>query len=347
MALPATMDVATYYRNDDVRIERMPLPHIGPGEMLLQVRASGICGSDVMEWYRAPKAPLVLGHEVSGTVDAIGAGVEHFAVGDRVMATHHVPCLRCHHCLRGHQSVCDELRTTTFEPGGFAQYIRLPAANVERGTLALPPQVDFDSATFIEPLGCVVRGLRLARWAVGDSVLVMGSGITGLLNLLALHAQGAGTVVLTDLVDYRLRMARSLGATAAVRADGDVAAALRSANEGRLADLVIVCTGAPRALEGALDLVERGGTILYFAPAEPAYRLSLPFTRLWKDEVNLTTSYAASPGDLRIALALLANGRVDVRQMITHRLPLQQAAQGFSLVAAASESMKVILHPSG
>ncbi|MEO6165059.1 MAG: alcohol dehydrogenase catalytic domain-containing protein, partial [Candidatus Binatia bacterium] len=185
------MRVAMYYSNRDVRLEEMPVPKIGAGELLLRTRASGICGSDLMEWYRVKKAPLVLGHEITAEVVEVGEGAEGFSVGDRVFATHHVPCGKCRYCKSGHQSVCDLLRTTHFEPGGFAEYIRVPKINVELGTLRIPDSMTFDEGSFIEPLACVVRAQRIAKLAAGQTVLVIGSGISGLLHIQLARARGA------------------------------------------------------------------------------------------------------------------------------------------------------------
>jgi L-iditol 2-dehydrogenase len=171
------MRVAMYYSNQDVRLEEMPTPQISPGEVLMRVEASGICGTDLLEWYRRHKAPLVLGHEVAGVITAVGDGVERYKEGDRICAAHHVPCNTCHYCLSGHHTVCDTLRQTNFDPGGFAEYIRLPHINVERGVFLLPENVSFEEGTFVEPLACVLRGQRLARLEPGQTVLVIGSGV--------------------------------------------------------------------------------------------------------------------------------------------------------------------------
>ncbi len=157
------MRVAMYYNNRDVRLEEMPVPSIGPGELLVRIKASGICGTDVMEWYRVKKAPLVLGHEISGEIASVGEGVEHFRIGDRVFVSHHVPCNSCRYCLSGHHSVCDTLRQTRFDPGGYAEYIRVPKINVELGTFLLPDELSFEEGSFIEPVACIVRGQRIAR----------------------------------------------------------------------------------------------------------------------------------------------------------------------------------------
>ena len=264
------MRVAMYYNNQDVRLEEMPVPSIGPGELLVRVEASGLCGSDVMEWYRVERAPLVLGHEVAGTVAQVGEGVERYKEGDRMVVTHHVPCNACRYCLSGHHTVCDTLRQTSFYPGGFSEYLRVPALNVDRGVFPLSDQTSFEEASFAEPLACVLRGQRRANLQPGQSVLVLGSGLAGMLHINLARAVGAGRVVATDMVDYRLEAARRFGADVAFSAKEDVTARLREANDGRLADLVIVCTGAPPALQQALQAVDRGG----HGPILCAYRAS-------------------------------------------------------------------------
>jgi len=303
--------VAMYYSNKDVRLEEMPTPQIGSGELLVKVLASGICGSDVMEWYRIDKAPLVLGHEIAGEIVAVGEGVERYREGDRVTASHHVPCNTCHYCLSGHHTVCDTLRETNFDPGGFAEYIRLPAINVDRGVFPLPDEVSFEEATFVEPLSCVLRGQRLARLEPGRSVLVIGSGIAGLLHVQLARTLGAGRVVATDIVDYRLEAARRFGADAAIHAKEDVPTRLRQENDGRLADLVVVCTGAAPAIAQALKSVERGGTVLLFAPTEPGVTIPISVNELFfRNDITLTTSYAGSPADAMVALELIRSRSV-------------------------------------
>lgn len=340
------MRVAMYYNNNDVRLEEMPVPQIGRGELLVQVMASGICGSDVMEWYRIHKAPLVLGHEIAGKVVEVGEGVREFKKGDRVTAAHHVPCNTCYYCRSGHHTVCDTLRQTNFDPGGFAEYVRLPAINVDRGVFLLPDEVSFEEATFTEPVACVLRGQRMARLEPGQSVLVIGSGIAGLLHVQLARALGAGRVVATDIVDYRLEAAQRFGADASIHAEEDVPHRLRQLNDGRLADVVIVCTGAAAAIAQALQSVERGGTVLFFAPTGPGVTVPISINDLFfRNDITLTTSYAGSPADYALALELIRSGRVRVRDMITHRLSLAEAGLGFQLVAQAQDSIKVIIEP--
>jgi L-iditol 2-dehydrogenase len=335
-----------YYSNRDVRVEEMPVPQIGPGELLLRIEASGICGSDVMEWYRRDKVPLVLGHEISGEVVEVGEGVEQYKKGERVSASHHVPCNTCRYCLRGHHTVCETLRRTNFDPGGFAEYVRLPAINVDRGVYPLPDEVSFEESTFVEPVACVLRSLRMARFQPGGTVLVIGSGIAGLLHVQLARAMGAGRIVATDIVDSRLESARKLGADTVFDAREDIAPRVREVNDGWLADLVLVCTGARSAQIQGMEAVERGGTVLLFAPTDPGVTVPLSINDLFfRNDITLTTSYGGSPGDHVEALELIRLGRLRVKEMITHRFGLADIGEAFRLVAEARDSLKVIIEP--
>lgn len=339
------MRVAVYYNNKDVRLEERPVPQIGPGEILVKVRASGICGSDVMEWYRVKKAPLVLGHEIAGEIVETGKGVEKYGIGDRVFVSHHIPCNTCRYCLNGYHTVCDTLHTTNFDPGGFAEYLRAPQLNVDRGVFVLPDKMTFEEGTFVEPLGCVLRGLRLADFKAGQSILILGSGISGLLHVLAARALGAGRIITTDVQDYRLNAAIQFGADAAIHAHEDVPAQLRDVNDGRLADLVVVCAGALPVLKQALSCVDRGGTVLFFAPADPGVELPVPVNDFWRNGITLMPTYGASPYDCAQAIELIFSARIPVSKMITHRLRLDETPLGFELVAQGKESIKVIIEP--
>lgn len=339
------MRVAVYYNNNDIRLEERPRPAAGPGEVLLRVEASGICGSDVMEWYRLPRAPLVLGHEVAGEIAEVGPGVTRFEPGDRVMATHHVPCNTCRYCLRGLHNVCTTLRTTHFDPGGFAEYVRLSALHVERGTFVLPDSVGYEEGSFLEPLACAVRAQRIAGSTPGQSVAVLGSGIAGILQVQLARATGAGRIFATDVHEYRLEAAHRLGADLAIPATAEVAERIREANDGRLADLVLVCTAALPAIAQAFRCADRGGTILFFAPVSPGVTYPVPMHDIWKDGIKIVHSYAGPPQDILTALDLVASRRVDVASMVTHRLGLAETGKGFRLVQEATESLKVIVEP--
>lgn len=339
------MHVAMYYNNNDVRLEEIPTPKIGPGELLFKVYASGICGSDVMEWYRIKKAPRVLGHEVAGELVEIGEGIEKYHVGDRVVVSHHVPCNACRYCLNGHHTVCDTLRSTNFDPGGFAEYIRVPRINVDRGVFLLPGEVSYEEGVFVEPLACIIRGQRLAGFKPGQSILVIGSGISGLLHIALARASGAGCIVGTDIDQYRLQAAKRFGADETLLAQEVVPFRLHQINRGKLFDLVIVCAGVPAAYGQALQSVDRGGTLLAFAPIEPGVNFSFPFFEFWNDGIKFVATYGGSPLDIVTAIELIRSRRVHVHEMITHRLSLKETGHGFKLVAKAGGSIKVIICP--
>ncbi len=339
------MRAGVYYRNSDVRVEERPRPAIGPGEILVRIAASGLCGSDVLEWYRIKKAPLVLGHEVAGTVVEVGPGVAAWRAGDRVAVTHHVPCNTCPACLGGHHTACATLHTTNFDPGGFAEYVRVPALQTDRGVLRLPDEVSFAEGTFAEPLGCVVRAQRLARLGPADAVLVMGSGISGLLHIALARALGAGTILATDVNPWRLEAALRFGATAAFPAGAAVPERVAAATGGSMADRVIVCTGAPAAVNQSMLLVASGGTVLFFGAPDQNGEARIPFPEIWRREITLQTSYGAAPADLAIALELIRARRVPAAEMITHRFPLEGIGEAFRTVAAGGESIKVIIEP--
>ncbi|MFO0795587.1 MAG: zinc-binding dehydrogenase, partial [Candidatus Brocadiaceae bacterium] len=270
---------------------------------------------------------------------------KRFKVGDRVTVAHHVPCNTCHYCLNGHYSVCETLRTTNFYPGGFAEYLCVPPINVDRGTFILPNEVSYEEGTFAEPLACTLLGQRKAGLRPGQSILVIGSGISGLLHILLARALGAGKIFAVDITEYRLNMAKQCGADAVFHAKEDVPAHIRKHNDGRLADMVIVCTGAPPAIDQAFKSVERGGAILFFAPTEPNVTTPINLWDLWRNCNSLILSYAGPPDDTVASIELLRTGRVKVRDLITHRLCLAETALGFKLVAEAKDSVKVIIEP--
>lgn len=340
------MRVAMYYNNRDVRLEEMPKPQIAVDEILVRIEASGICGSDVIEWYRIHKVPLVLGHEVSGEIVEVGAEVKKFKKGDRVAVSHHVPCGSCHYCLSGHPTVCEVLRKTNFYPGGFSEYIRVPGINVKEGIYLLPDSVSYAEATFVEPLACVLRGQRLARVNPSQNILIIGSGISGLLHIKLAKARGIKRIIAADINNLRLESAKKFGAEAVINAEKDIPEELRKINNGFLADVVILCSGAKSAVMQALESVERGGTILIFAATEQGLMLEKSINDIfWRNEITITSSYAGSPQDHREALELIRMNKINLKEMITHRLSLAETGLGFRLVAEAKECLKVIIEP--
>lgn len=336
------MKVAVYYSNNDVRIEERPVPQISDGEILVKMKASGICGTDVMQWYRQQKAPRVLGHEMAGEITELGNGVDKFKPGNRVFVSHHVPCYKCHYCSDGNYTACESLHAGNYEPGGFSEYIRVPVQNVKFGTFLLPEAITYDDAAMIEPLACVVLGQKNLGIKKGHTVLVIGSGISGLLHIQMAKLKGA-TVIATDINKYRLNKALEFGADYVFKADEYSADTLLAANKGRLAERVIVCAGAKQAVDNAISSIDRKGVILFFAV--PNGDINIPSMKFWRNEITATFSYGAATEDLQKALELVESGAVDVRKMITHRLPLSEIQKGFGLVAEAKDSLKVVITP--
>jgi L-iditol 2-dehydrogenase len=339
------MKVSRYYGRQDIRLEEVPTPEIGPGEMLVRVEACGLCGSDLMEWYVQEKAPTVLGHEPTGVVAAIGKKATGFEVGDRVFVHHHVPCFTCHDCLRGYYTLCDTFKSTHLDPGGFAEYVRVPALNVARDVLKLPSGMPFDEGTMIEPVATCIRGIERAHVQTGDTAVVIGAGVTGLILLQLTRIFGAAKVVVTDFSEYRLGVARQLGADLAINAREDVVTALKEENEGRGADVVIVTAGSIKAMEQGMELAAGGSTVLLFAPSSPGEALAINPHRLLFSEITVVSSYSCAPHETRQALKLIQGGRIKVKELITHHFGLPQVDKAIHLAKQAGESLKIIITP--
>jgi len=341
------MKVGVYYKNSDVRVEERLEPKAGDRDIVVKVMACGLCGSDLMEWYRIKRAPLVLGHEPAGIVVEAGKLVTNVKLGDRVFVTHHVPCNACYHCRTGHETACTTFQTTNnFEPGGFSQLLRVTGKSVETGTFVLPDSMTFEQATFIEPLATAVRALRTVALKPAQSVLVCGSGVAGLLLIKLARAMGAGTIIATDISAYRLEKAREFGATHTIAANEDVPAFVRKVNDNRLADVVILCAGALPAAKTALMSAEKGGAILFFAVPKPGETVDVDFNPFWRDDITIKTCYGAAPLDNLQALELIRHGTVTVTDMVTHRFGIDKISEAFMIGARPDGCMKVIVEPN-
>lgn len=321
--------MAVYYRNSDVRIEERPKPRLNEGEILVKMKASGICGTDLMEWYRIKKAPRVLGHEMVGDIVESRSG--KFSVGHRVFVSHHVPCNDCKYCREGNHTACETLHEGNYDPGGFSEYIRVPGINVENGTYLLPDNVSYEEGVMIEPLACAVRAQRVIGVKGGQTVLVLGSGVSGLLNIAVAKLKGA-RVIATDINGYRLGKAKEFGADEAVDA--------RNLPDMK-ADRVLVCTGAMQAFGQAFKSVDRKGIVMFFAI--PDRDITMPTTDFWRNELSFVSSYGAAPADLEESLDLISEGKINVKGMVTDRFPLSQIQKGFDVAGRAQESLKVMI----
>jgi L-iditol 2-dehydrogenase len=335
------MKVSYWYNNQDIRIKEIPTPTPGRKEMLVKVISCGICGSDIVEWYRLPRAPVVQGHEIGAEVTATGGSVRKYKSGDRVFIAPKIPCGKCVYCVNGHYPQCTEIKERL--PGGFAEYILVPEIFVENGTYPLPERITYDQSTFIEPLACVVRAQRLAGIGKGDSVLVIGCGMSGLLHVKLARASGC-KVIAVDINRTKLEIAARMGAHVVFDSADDVADRLNAENIKK-ADVVLLCTGAEQALEQAWKCVDKGGKVVLFAVPGPDRNVVVPVNDFWMKEITILTSYYCGPPDIIEAMKLIGSGDIAVDDLITHRLPLADIAYGFRLVSDGRESIKVIVKP--
>lgn len=336
------MKAAVLYSFNDIRIVDIPVPEIGPGEALVRMRACGICSGDVMPWYIEKKAPLVLGHEPAGEVAEVGAGVTAFAPGDRVFMHHHAPCMACELCRRGDYVQCQAWRTSKIVPGGLAEYVKVPAVNLMHDTLKLPDGVDFEGGTLVEPLACVVKGMRRMGTRAGEAALVIGLGVMGMLFVALLKRAGM-RVVAADLNPWRVAKAREFGADEVINvAETDLQSRMMELTGGMGAYRAVVGPSSIRAMEQGIACAAPGGTVLFFTPAPPGQTLTFDQNAIYFRDVNFVQSYSCGPDDTRQSLSLIADGAIPVERIITHRFPLERAGEAFRLTAQAGESLKAV-----
>jgi len=321
-----------YHRHDDIRLEEVPIPTIGPGELLVRVAGCGLCGSDLLKIQQRAASPVKLGHELTGMVVEDGFGVTRFAPGQRVVVAHHVPCGECRYCRHGNVSMCAAFKSSNLDPCGFADYVRVPSGHAQRVTLALPDSLSDEAGSFTEPLACVVRAVRRSAAQPGDLAVVVGLGTIGLLMAQTLRAAGIEVLGL-DTVPERLTFAGAYGVAAANATETRLAERVRALSDGRGADLVVLTAGGEPAFTQALRLARAGGAVHLFA-ATPGVQAQLDLDELYHRELTIQTTYSSSPEDLRAALDLLASGQVRVEGLYSHRLPLARFDEGVALFAS-------------
>lgn len=336
------MKVARLYDFGDIRIEDDTRPEIGPDEVLVRARACGICSGDIMPWYIRRKAPLVLGHEPVGIVEEAGAAVREFRAGDRVFVHHHAPCFECACCRRGEYVQCPTWRATKITPGGMAEYFAVSASNL-RDTLKLPDSVADADGVLVEPAACVVKSLKRSGLKSGETILIIGLGIMGMLHVkLARHA-GAGVIIGADLFDRRAARAKELGADAGLVVSGDnLVEQVRDATKGAMADVVIVGPGTTRAITTGIACAGKGATVVQFTATPPGDDLEVKPHDLYFNETRLVPSYSCGPEETREALALVERGVINAAELVTHRFPLDRIGDAYA-TAQKPESLKVIV----
>lgn len=339
-----TMKAAVAHDFNDIRIEEMPIPDVGPREALVKIAACGVCSGDVMPWYIRKKAPIVLGHEPAGTIVEVGNEVKNFRVGDRVAMHHHAPCFTCRYCRRGDYVQCDTWRRSRLFPGGIAEFVKIPEENLYGDTLRMPDSVSMEDATLTEPTACAVKGFKRARIRPGDVVLITGLGTMGQLNVVLARHYGAKTLIAADFNEFRCNYAARLGADVVVNLKEQyLFEAVKTATGGEMADIVVVGPSSIKAMEDGIRCCGSGGTVLLFTPTPKEDNLLINPHDIYFNEISLVPSYSCGPFDTREALELIEMGVVNAEKIATHRFPLEKTGEAFRMTADAGDSIKTLV----
>src|SRR5713101_1821685 len=349
--IPKTMRAGVFRDTGVVRVEEVPVPKVGDGEVLIKVAACGVCGTDIKKIFqRYVEPPQILGHELAGTVVAIGPGVTKWKLGDRVMSFHHIPCGNCFYCKNRLFSQCKQYKTTGltggFTPngGGFGEYVKAMPWVAERGIVALPDNVSFDEATFIEPINTIVKAVQKARVTPGETVLVAGCGPIGL-QLLMVAKLGGAKLYTSDLIAERRSKSLSLGAIEAFDpGSGKLVQEMKARTDGRGADAVLVAVAHPPVVTEALAAARPGGRVLLFAANDPVTRIDFPASEIGIDEKEILGSYSAAVDIQDAAADMVLNKKLPVMDIVTHRFPLDKIQEGLALAARqTAESLKILI----
>lgn len=341
------MKAAVYHAPATITYEERDVPEVGPGEALIKLRVSGLCGTDIHKIrHQTVSGGTVLGHEVAGEIAAVGDGVHAFTIGDAVYAAHHVPCFTCDQCVRGHHSLCTQFKETNFDPGGYAEYFRLSPLHVKHTLHKIPDAVSFEQASMVEPVATVVHAMQMVSVKPGDTALVLGSGPIGVIWAQVLRFMGARNVIVSDISQFRLSKALQLGATHGVNIKSDsLFEAVSDVSHGRGADIVVIAAGVGSLLDEAVSLSASGGQILVFASLPPAQTLDA--SRFFEAEIKIIGAYSSVPMDYTTAMSLIEQGFVDVEPMFTHRLDLSQLGEAVRIATdPESNALKVLLYPN-
>jgi L-iditol 2-dehydrogenase len=350
--VPATMQAAVYRGKNDVRLEMVPVPEIGAGEVLMRVHTCGICGTDLKKISTGShSAPRIFGHETAGRIVAVGEGVKSFQAGDRVMVFHHIPCGECYYCRHKTFAQCPMYKkvgvTAGFEPsgGGFAEYVRVMDWIVGKGLVKIPEHVSYEQASFIEPVNTCLKAIKLLDLQRDETVLVIGQGPIGIVLAVLAKLTGA-TVVTSDLYPQRLKMSATYGLRHNVNASSeDPAQRVRELSEGRGADAVILATPGNSLIRPAMDAARPGGRIMLFAQTQRG-EVTIDPAAVCLDEKTLLGSYSASVDLQAENVRLVLGGGIDFARLITHRFPLRQAVGALHLAShPGPDSLKVVIQP--
>ncbi len=342
------LKAALLYGANDVRVEEIPIPDIGYQEILVEMKACGVCGTDIEKMRGKFVTPPKLGHEVVGTVIKAGIDVGDIEIGDRVFIHHHVPCYKCYYCRHGDFTMCKNFPETNLDPCGFSEYVRVPRSNLEVGAvLKLPEKVNFELGTLIEPIACCIRGLNKIGFEVGEDVLVIGAGPVGLIMVSLLRqTYGAHNIITSEMMNFRMKTAKNFGANYVVNPRKEnLNEKVRGVTEGRGADLVVVAVGSSEAIAQGMDCVRKGGRILLFGSPPKGDVLSYDASRIFINEIRIIPSYSTTEIETNTALKLLEKNSLEFRKLVTHRFPLSEAYKAIKFADESEEALKVLVTP--
>lgn len=340
------MKASVCYKQNDLRTEDLPIPEISDNEVLIKMLACGLCGTDIQKIRGdTVNKPTVLGHEVVGEIVKKGKNVSKFEIGDRVITAIHVPCFTCHYCNKGHYTICEQFRTNNIDPGGFAEFIRIPELHLNHLTHKVSNNVTDEEATLIEPIACCLHGLKQADIRPNDSVLIMGAGTIGILHAQLAKIKGANKVIVSDMSKFKLQKALNVGCDYAINIkEKNIIDEVNKITDGQGVDVIVIAAGVSSLVADAVNMVRRAGKIIVFSGFDKNKLVTLDVSRFFKDEISIIGTYSVTPYEFPEALDLLEKRKLNTKEMITHVYPLKKLSEAIDISTNPEQPvLKVII----
>ncbi|MBI0094099.1 MULTISPECIES: zinc-dependent dehydrogenase [Gilliamella] len=340
------MKASVCYKQNDLRTEDLPIPEISDNEVLIKMLACGLCGTDIQKIRGdSVNKPTVLGHEVVGEIVKKGKNVSKFEIGDRVITAIHVPCFTCHYCNKGHYTICEQFRTNNIDPGGFAEFIRIPKLHLNHLTHKVSNNVTDEEATLIEPIACCLHGLKQADIRPNDSILIMGAGTIGILHAQLAKIKGANKVIVSDMSEFKLQKALNVGCDYAINIkEKNIIDEVNKITDGQGVDVIVIAAGVSSLVADAVNMVRRAGKIIVFSGFDKNKLVTLDVSRFFKDEISIIGTYSVTPYEFPEALDLLEKRKLNTKEMITHVYPLNKLSEAIDISTNPEQPvLKVII----